>query len=269
MTYSVTITGNGVSVDNDAPKYGDTVVLTIMDDPDATLVSLTVNGVDVTAQVVNNQYVIERVEENITVEAVFRSLYEYVRMTDRMATFSCPLDLNFTGSDVKAYIAAGYNKQEGEVLLVRVYDVPAGTGLVLKGEAGATYKVPYSESQSYYVNLLKAQLTAGTVAPTEGESSNFLLRSEGDDEFRFGIVEGETRLAGQQAYLQVPTSFVTPGTAYVKIIFADEDPDAVERFTITDEQSRDAIYNLGGIKMTKEHLRGGVYIVNGKKVKVK
>jgi hypothetical protein len=43
----------------------------------------------------------------------------------------------------------------------------------------------------------------------------------------------------------------------------------VERFTITDEQSRDAIYNLGGIKMTKEHLRGGVYIVNGKKVKVK
>jgi len=269
MTYSVTINGNGVSVDNDAPKYGDTVVLTIMDDPDATLVSLTVNGVDVTAQVVNNQYVIERVEENITVEAVFRSLYEYVRMTDRMATFSCPLDLNFTGSDVKAYIAAGYNKQDSEVLLVRVYDVPAGTGLVLKGDAGATYKVPYAESQSYYVNLLKAQLTAGTVAPTEGESSNFLLRSEGDDEFRFGIVEGETRLAGQQAYLQVPTSFVAPGTAYVKIIFADEDPDAVERFTITDEQSRDAIYNLGGIKMTKEHLRGGVYIVNGKKVKVK
>ena len=269
MTYSVTITGNGVSVDNDAPKYGDTVVLTIMDDPDATLVSLTVNGVDVTAQVVNNQYVIERVEENITVEAVFRSLYEYVRMTDRMATFSCPQDLNFTGSDVKAYIAAGYNKQEGEVLLVRVYDVPAGTGLVLKGDAGVTYKVPYSESQSYYVNLLKAQLTAGTVAPTEGEASNFLLRAEADDEFRFGIVEGETRLAGQQAYLQVPTSFVAPGTAYVKIIFADEEPDAVERFTITDGQSRDAIYNLGGIKMTKEHLRGGVYIVNGKKVKVK
>ena len=269
LDYAITYELDGGSVDNDAPKYGDTVVLTIMDDPDATLVSLTVNGVDVTAQVVNNQYVIERVEENIIVEAVFRSLYEYVRMTDRMATFSCPLDLNFTGSDVKAYIAAGYNKQEGEVLLVRVYDVPAGTGLVLKGDAGVTYKVPYSESQSYYVNLLKAQLTAGTVAPTEGEASNFLLRAEADDEFRFGIVEGETRLAGQQAYLQVPTSFVTPGTAYVKIIFADEDPDAVERFTITDEQSRDAIYNLGGIKMTKEHLRGGVYIVNGKKVKVK
>ena len=267
--FTVTITGNGVTADNYAPKYGDTVTLTIVDDPDATLTSLTVNGVDVTAQVVNNQYVIERVEENITVEAVFRSLYEYVRMTDRMATFSCPQDLNFTGSDVKAYIAAGYNKQDSEVLLVRVYDVPAGTGLVLKGEAGATYKVPYSESQSYYVNLLKAQLTAGTVAPTEGESSNFLLRAEADDEFRFGIVEGETRLAGQQAYLQVPTSFVAPGTAYVKIIFADEDPSAVERFTITDEQSRDAIYNLGGIKMTKEHLRGGVYIVNGKKVKVK
>ena len=269
MTYSVTITGNGVSVDNESPKYGDTVVLTIMDDPDATLVSLTVNGVDVTAQIVNNRYVIERVEENITVEAVFRSLYEYVRMADRMATFSCPQDLNFTGSDVKAYIAAGYNKQEGEVLLVRVYDVPAGTGLVLKGEAGATYKVPYAESQSYYVNLLKAQLTAGTVAPTEGEASNFLLRAEADGEFRFGAVEAATRLAGQQAYLQVPTSFVAPGTSYVKIIFADEDPDAVERFTMDDGQSQEATYSLGGIKMSKGHLPSGVYIVNGKKVVVK
>jgi uncharacterized repeat protein (TIGR02543 family) len=94
-TYIVTIQGNGATADNYTPKYGERVVLTLMDDPEATLVSLTVNGVDVTSQVVNNQYVIERVEGDIFVEVVFRSIYEYIRMAGTMLSIAPLLILYF------------------------------------------------------------------------------------------------------------------------------------------------------------------------------
>ncbi len=263
-TYIVTIQGNGATADNYTPKYGERVVLTLMDDPEATLVSLTVNGVDVTSQVVNNQYVIERVEGDIFVEVVFRSIYEYIRMAGTMTTFSCPQDLDFTGSDLKAYIAAGYNKQDNEVLLVRVYDVPAGTGLVLKGNEEQTYKVLYAESQSYYVNLLKAQLTAGTVEATSGDKSNFLLNRSENNEYSFYAPDQPVMLAGQKAYLQVPTSFITTEARIVKIAFAEDETDGIERFEMFGNAESEGVYNLAGQRVQKAGR--GVFIKNGKKI---
>ena len=266
-TYTVSITGTGVTAGNMNPKYGDDVVITIAADEDRTLNTLTVNNVDVTAQVVNNQYTIHNVSSNITVVATFNSTKEYIILAQGVGTFSCAQDLNFTGSELKAYIAAGYNKAESQVLLVRVYDVPAGTGIYLKGEADVTYKIPYSTSQAYYVNMLKANLTASSIAKTSGDMSNFLLNKVGGEYGFFAPSETAT-LGAQKAYLQVPTSFMSGSgeTRAISIAFEDDGTTNISDFELF-TNSNEHLYNLKGQRVEKAGR--GLYIKNGKKVVIK
>ena len=266
-TYTVSITGTGVTANNMNPKYGDDVVITIAADEDRTLNTLTVNNVDVTAQVVNNQYTIHNVSSNITVVATFNSTKEYIILAQGVGTFSCSQDLNFTGSELKAYIAAGYNKAESQVLLIRVYDIPAGTGLYLKGEAGVTYKIPYSTSQAYYVNMLKANLTASSIAKTSGDMSNFLLNKV-DGEYGFFAPSETATLGAQKAYLQVPTSFMSGSeeARAISIAFEDDGTTNISDFELF-TNSNEHLYNLKGQRVEKAGR--GLYIKNGKKVVIK
>ncbi|MBQ8157416.1 MAG: InlB B-repeat-containing protein, partial [Prevotella sp.] len=265
-TYTVSITGGGVSADNMNPKYGDDVVITIAEDEDRTLNTLTVNGEDVTAYVVDGQYTIHHVTGNVVVVATFNATKEFITLAQGVGTFSCAQDLNFTGSELKAYIAAGYNKAESQVLLVRVYDVPAGTGLYLKGEADVTYKIPYSTSQAYYVNMLKANLTASSIAKTSGDMSNFLLNKV-DGEYGFFAPSETATLGAQKAYLQVPTSFMSGSEARaISIAFEDDGTTNISDFELF-TNSNEHLYNLKGQRVEKAGR--GLYIKNGKKVVIK
>ena len=266
-TYTVSITGGGVSADNMNPKYGDDVVITIAEDEDRTLNTLTVNGEDVTAYVVDGQYTIHNVTDNVVVVATFNATKEFITLAQGVGTFSCAQDLNFTGSELKAYIAAGYNKEESQVLLVRVYDIPAGTGLYLKGEAGVTYKIPYSTSQAYYVNMLKANLTASSIAKTSGDMSNFLLNKV-DGEYGFFAPSETATLEAQKAYLQVPTSFMSGSEEAhaISIAFEDDGTTNISDFELF-TNSNEHLYNLKGQRVEKAGR--GLYIKNGKKVVIK
>ena len=157
----------------------------------------------------DNQYTIENVSGNVSVVATWSSTKEFITLGSDIATFSCTQDLNFTGSELKAYIAAGYSKDGNEVLLVRVYDVPANTGLVIKGTQEDTYKIPYSTSLSYFVNMLKAHTTADAVPVTEGDYTNFILQKNGGDYVWNHETAGTMSLGAKKAYLQLPTSFVS------------------------------------------------------------
>ena len=265
-TYNVSITGAGVTASNYQPKYGDNVTISIEPDEDRTLTSLTVNGVDVTAQVVDNQYTIENVSGNVTVVATFASTKEFITLRSSVATFSCSQDLDFTTSDLKAYIAAGYNKATNTTLLVRVYDVPAGTGLLLKGNEGATYKIPYVTSSSYYVNLLKANLEARNIPQTEGEMSNFMLNKNDEGVYGFYRPSATSTLGAQKAYLQVPTSFAPAhDDARVSIVFEDEDTVTnIEDYELFEQPGAKGLYNLQGLRV--KTAGKGIYIENGKKV---
>ena len=267
LTYTVSITGGGVSADNMNPKYGDDVVITIAEDEDRTLNTLTVNGEDVTAYVVDGQYTIHNVTGNVVVVATFNATKEFITLAQGVGTFSCAQDLNFTGSGLKAYIAAGYNKSSNVVLLVRVYDIPAGTGLYLKGEAGVTYKIPYSTSQAYYVNMLKANLIAGPIAKTSGDMSNFLLNKV-DGEYGFFAPSETTTLGAQKAYLQVPTSFMSGSedARAISIAFEDDETTNISDFELF-TNSNEHLYNLKGQRVEKAGR--GLYIKNGKKVVIK
>ena len=267
-TYTVSITGGGVTADNNSPKYGDNVVLTIMDDPDATLTSLTVNGDDVTSSIVGHQYTITSVSGNVSVEATWSSTKEFITLTTSTATFSCEQDLNFTGSELRAYIAAGYSKSGNGVLLVRVYDVPANTGLVIRGEVGPTYKIPYSTSQSYFVNLLKAHLNTEDVPATSGDYYNYVLKCVKDVYSWHSPGSGvDMKLGAKKAYLQLPSSFMTAAAAAreLNLVFEDDSTTDISEFILLNNgKTGDRIYNLNGQQV--DNMRKGVYIVNGRKV---
>jgi uncharacterized repeat protein (TIGR02543 family) len=268
-TYTVSITGGGVTADSYTPEYGDNVVLTIMDDPDATLTSLTVNGLEVKESIVDNQYTITSVSGNVSVVATWNSTKEFITLGSDIASFSCTQDLNFTGSELKAYIAAGYSKDGNEVLLVRVYDVPANTGLVIKGTQKATYKIPYSTSMSYFVNLLKDHTTADAVPVTEGDYTNFILqKNEGNYVWNHSKGEGTMSLGAKNAYLQLPTSFVSSGNSarQIRMVFEDEMmPTEINNYIMLKQSKNNGrIYNLNGQQM--DTMQKGVNIVNGRKI---
>ena len=59
-----------------------------------------------------------------------------------MGTYCSVHALDFSGTDdIKAYIVSAFKPSTGEVTLTRITDVPANTGIVVKGAAG-TYSIP-------------------------------------------------------------------------------------------------------------------------------
>ena len=196
-----------------------------------------------------------------------------ITLSQEVGTYSCDEDLNFTGSELKAYIAAGYNKSENQVLLVRVYDVPAGTGIFLRGEAGESYNISKTTSQSYYVNMLKANLNAGPIAQTEGSMSNFLL-AKVNSVFKFCAPSANATLGANKAYLQVPTAFVSANLAHEVDIVFEEDAETtslIEHGKWRMENEAGAWYDLQGrpVAPGQKPSAKGLYIVNGRKKVVK
>ena len=271
--YTVTITGGGVTADNDNPQYGDNVVLTIANNPDATLASLMVNGDNVTNEIVDNQYTIMNVSGNVSVVVSWNSTKEFITMAHDMAAFSCDKDLDFSDvSGLKAYIATGYDRTTNTVMLTRVLSVPAETGLLLVGTEGETYKVPYEPSTSFFVNLLQPVLSTQELAETEGKYTNFLY-DEKNGVQGFYKSSGSDSVSAKQAYLQLPTSALGDGV-YVAMIFnhiAIDDATAIRELQMASDD--EAVYNLNGTRVSDKRnmnrLPKGIYIVGGRKVTLK
>ena len=267
QSYTVSITGAGVTADNMNPEYLDDVVITVASDPDRSLTSLTVNGEEVKEYMVGNTYTIESVTGNITVVATFTSTKEFITLAGNMATFCCTQDLDFSEvSGLKAYIASGYNKTTGQVLLTRVMSVPANTGLLLVGTAGTTYKVPYVTSNEYYVNLLVPVTVAQVVPKTDGSYTNFLLSIQ-EGVIGFYKSSGEGTVAAGKAYLQVPTAALPAGVKGIELSIDDVTP--VQSLK-ADAVATEGVYDIYGRQIPAgRKLTRGIYVINGKKVSIK
>ena len=121
-----------------------------------------------------------------------------------IATYCPAEDVDFTTlTNVKAYIGGGFNRETGVLTMMRVYDVPAGEGLLLKGEPG-TYEIPYSQSYSVYSNLLKGVMTATNVSATEGGYENYVLGSGSKGVGFYKVGSAGASLEAGRAYLQIP-----------------------------------------------------------------
>lgn len=171
-----------------------------------------------------------------------------------------------TETNVKAYIASGFSPSTGELTLTRVYKVPAGEGLLLKGNAGE-YEIPYAETDMYYSNLLRGVTTATTIEPTADGFTNFILANGTKYGIGFYTLSEAGEIAAGKAYLQLPASVVA-GARTVKMVFDDEKSEATGIQSFENESAAgNRYFNLNGQQIAKP--TKGLYIINGKKAFVK
>lgn len=208
---------------------------------------------------------IAEIEKEISFSGTGLRTYSNINDTD----FS-----NLTG--LKAYIASGFSPSTGELLLTRVYKVPAGEGILLKGEPG-DYEVPYTETDMVYSNLLKGVTMATTISPTDGDYTNFIL-ANGSHGIGFYTLSQTGEIAAGKAYLQLPTSAISGNAARgLTMRFDDENgnPSAVEEVE-SRQSTASECYDLQGRRIANSKHNRGLYIMRssdgskpGKKVFVK
>ena len=176
--------------------------------------------------------------------------------TSGKATYCSDYDLDFTGvGGMKAYVATGFNHDNGSILLTRIYQIPSGTGFMLVGNPG-TYEIPVAEVNYSYANLFAGTLEATEVPMTADGYTHYIL-ANGSSGVMFYKYAGGT-LSANKAYLRVPSSEAT--TDKVKMRFSD-DPTTVDMIDFGKEES-DAMFNLKGQRIYEP--QKGIYIKNGK-----
>ena len=187
-----------------------------------------------------------------------------------VATYCFDFGLDFSNvTDFKAYIATGYNRHTGNVIVQPIKEAPGGTGLYLKGKPG-TYQLPIYESDSYFVNMLKGVTMPTTIQATEGEYTNFVLYATNSSDACFRPLSDNYNLKANRAYLQIPTIevAVNGNVNSVGIEFEEGVTDIEENISNT-IHSETIWYSLDGRKFNDKPTQKGVYVVNGRKVVIK
>ena len=140
----------------------------------------------------------------------FKNIVEMAAITigsKGKSTYTGKVSLDFNGmEDVKAYVATGFDKDEGTIWLTRVKDVPAGVPVLIKGDANKTYNVPVTDSEnSYYTNMFVGNTSGESVKveETDGDLVNYYLSGDGV----FKSVKGYVNIGNNKCYLQLPGTF--------------------------------------------------------------
>jgi hypothetical protein len=185
--------------------------------------------------------------------------------SSEMATYCSTHALDFSGTDgIKAYIVSAFKPSTGEVTLTRITDVPANTGIIVKGDANS-YPIPWGSGETLVSNMLVG-VTENTVLNKEdGENTNYILAKKNGVLGFYAVTDGSTLSAGK-AYLPLPTASLPSGAREMKLVFDDEETTGIKE-TINNCESVGKYYDLQGRYIAKP--THGLYIVNGKKVIIK
>ena len=172
-------------------------------------------------------------------------------------TFSWPRDVDFTGVEgVEEVCVAEGPAKNGWLHLTAVesMQIPAGTGVFIKGTAGAI------------VNPETAKGDVATVSSTLGETSTAPLEA-GDNVFALATKNGKTALYPVSAGVVIPKykAYMSNADGAKFISFGDT-ATSIDALDVADDEGD--IYTLGGQKVQKTTMKG-VYIKNGQKVVVK
>lgn len=177
------------------------------------------------------------------------------------ATLYTPFAVDFSGATgLTAYTAT---LSGDEVSLTKVYDVPANTGVILKGAAG-TYVVSTIANSSTAKGDLTGNVAAATAYDAFSEYDLYMLALNGDNEAQFTLVN-EGSIAAGKAFLKVAKS----SSAKVLNVVFNDDATGIEGVSerTEDQVQSTNIYDLMGRKVAQP--THGLYIVNGKKVFIK
>ena len=131
-------------------------------------------------------------------------------------TYSNDNALDFTNSELKAYVASEFIPATGKVIMNRVMTARTCTGLVLKGTPGTTYTFEIGVDDSWVDNMLGQGYDA--VDPT-GNADYTYLQLDGTEFKKF---TEETNLEGQ-AYLLLENDDYEAATTPITMLFSDEE----------------------------------------------
>ena len=183
------------------------------------------------------------------------------------ATYASIYPLNFTDSDIKAYIAITKGDGTG-VTFNQIKKVPANTGVLLYYDGAKTEGIPYFDGTGAEATTgnVFVKGTGVAVATDDGTNYNYILNN-GVNGIGFYRAAGNT-VAANRAYISILKSESADVKAFIALPGMEDTPtgiEAVESSQTTVDSK--AIYNLAGQRLQK--LQKGVNIVNGKKVLVK
>ena len=182
-------------------------------------------------------------------------------------TYASKYALDFSGVEgLTAHVATAYDSEKSKLTMAELQTAPAGTGLMLKGEANATYKVPVVEkADGLDTNLLVGLTEATLVYQTTGANTTFILAPDANDVPNwFKLAEDNYNLKANSAYLSLPTDALSDGTRLLAMDFGQTD--GISTVKIAD--AGNAWYTLDGRRLQQPATKG-VYINNGRKVVIK
>ena len=174
--------------------------------------------------------------------------------TKEYTTYIAPAALDFTGLDIKAYVAT--EATASAITVEEVTTVPAGTALILKKGTAASYDVPVIASATAPAkNLLKGSATASYNVENDGDA---YVLSDG----AFHPVNKGKLAAGKAYILKADVPVPAPE---LSIVFGNLT--GIQNITTAVKQSEGVVFDLQGRKVAQP--AKGLYIVNGKKVIIK
>ena len=179
--------------------------------------------------------------------------FVYITLDNDWQMFCCDKDLSNYTPGLNAYIASGRDLTQGQVIMTEIRDIPAGTGILLAGEAGKTYQVRIKEAEYTYSNFLKGVLEETTI------TTGYIL-----DGVKFKPVSGSATIASRSAYLNLRQT-----AQELEVILEDNLYTNIS--TLEDQESNvdSHWYTLQGTRLSERPSHSGIYINNGRKVYVK
>lgn len=172
------------------------------------------------------------------------------------ATLYTSYALDFSGVEgLKAYTAT---VDESTVTLTQVNDVPANTGVVLKG-AENTYTIPVIASSETAKGSLRGSATETTNADAAPTGKAYYILTKDGDKAKFSPATGI--IAAGKAYLEYDWS--AGGGVKALNVVVDGTITGVEAPVAAEAEEEGVLYNTAGQVVTKDYK--GIIIKNGKK----
>ena len=183
--------------------------------------------------------------------------YYSLKLADNLQMFSYSENLDFSScnSSLQVFVVCGFKPETSEVLLMRVTKVPAGTGVLLRGETGNYYPSLSDQSSSISSNFLVGSLTETSL--TDG----YILNGDA-----FVRVDAPTAIPANSAYLTLPAS--AQGAKRLTLKFMEEST-GIDLVKDDMPQGDSHWYSLQGTRLNGTPTTPGIYFRNGRKVWVK
>lgn len=181
-----------------------------------------------------------------------------------IATFSSEYAVDFSAEDGVTVYTAKVNDAQTAVVLTAVESkkVPANTGVILKGDAGAYTGAVIASAPALENNQL---------AVSDGTSNvqgSYVLTKSGD-KVVFGVWDSETPLSKGRVYLPADVVDFESGAKTLNIIFEGETTgiNDASRLNNAEMTSEKVVFNLNGQRIAAP--QKGINIINGRKYIVK